>query len=307
MKKIFCFLLILSFILSICVYADNPSKWATEEVGEAIERGYVPLEIQENYTSPITRAEFCKMAIMFVSRETGYEEDEFFSLAASLSNGISFTDTDDKYILAASQCGIVYGVGEENFEPSRSIRREEAAAMLARVYNCYGNIYSFSNIKYDDIEKISQWALSDIKFCVSKEIMQGVSDTHFEPQGVYTREQSIATFFRLDKDTDWENHNKTAKIRRKMTKEIAQWEYENQPMRKVIEKTETEYGTVYYSVMSGMMHAPGYSLDLIDNDGKFYSLDAPVPSGYPWRYVPKFENMKYSFYELQIMKDLKTM
>ena len=42
------------------------------------------------------------------------------------------------------------------------------------------------------------------------------------------------------------------------------------------------------------MHAPGYSLDLIDNDGKFYSLDAPVPSGYPWRYVPKFENMKYS-------------
>ena len=295
MKEFFAALIIIVMIFNLAVFAEEPSEWAKEEIFAAIERGYVPEGLQKDYALPITRAEFAVMAVKFVSRETGYEEEEFFEKAASLSDGISFIDTDDKYILAASQCGIIYGVGEGKFEPARSIKREEAAAMLARVYNCYGNIYSFSNIQYEDNNLISHWALSDVKFCVSKEIMKGISDTLFDPQGLYTKEQSIATFFRLDSDTDWENHNKTAKIRRKMTKEIAKREYETQPMRSIVQQYDTEYGVVYYSVMGGMMHAPGYSLDLIDNDGNFYSLDAPVPSGYPWRYVPQLENLRFSY------------
>lgn len=293
MKRIVCFFVLLTILCPVLAFADMPSEWAGGEVENAINADYVPAEIQSNYTAPITRGEFAHMAIEFLRYELGFSSAELRDKVNFLFDAVEFSDTEDENILLAARCGIVYGYGDATFAPEKPITREEAAAMLARVYNLYGSIYTYANINYQDKDQISDWAVSDVKFCVAKGIMEGVSDSHFEPKGAYTREQSIVTFWRLDTDTAWEHHNKTAKIRRKLSKEIIEWELFANGVVRLIEKYETPYGTVYYTLTGGMMHSPGYELLLIEDSGQTHRLTDVVPSGKVYRYVPEIQNIRF--------------
>ena len=293
MKRIICLLVLLGVLCPVSAVADMPSEWATAEVENAIRAGYVSEEIQSVYTAPIKRGDFAHMAIEFLRCELGFSPEEFHDKINRIFDRVEFSDTTDENILLAARCGIVYGYGDTIFAPDKPITREEAATMLARLYNLYGSIYAYSNIKYQDNDLISKWAVSDVEFCVAKGIMKGISDTHFDPKGIYTREQAIVTFWRLDSDTDWENHNKTAKIRRKITKEIAERELFANNTVSLIEKYETPCGTVYYTLTGGMMRSPGYDLLLIDNSGQTYSLTNAVPSEKVYRYIPEIQNIRF--------------
>jgi len=293
MKKFICSLLLAAIFCHITAYASSPAAWAIADVENAIVAGYVPKEIQSEYTLPVKRSEFCHMAINFLCHELGLTFEELADKANSLFSAVEFSDVTDKHVILASKCGIVYGYEDGSFLPDKSITREEAAAMLARLYKLYGSIYVYSNINYRDNNLISQWAVSDVKFCVAKGIMKGVSDTHFQPEGTYTREQAIVTFNRLDNDTDWENHNKTAPIRRKLTKEIAEKEIFANGTVSLIEKFETPYGTVFYTLTGGMMQSPGYGLFLMDESGQTYSFTDVVPSEKVYRCVPEIKNISF--------------
>jgi len=50
---------------------------------------------------------------------------------------------------------------------------------------------------YDDENAISDWARSAVRTMKSMDIMRGTSETRFEPKGIYTVEQAIATALRL--------------------------------------------------------------------------------------------------------------
>jgi len=45
---------------------NTASEWARAEIISAVEKGFVPEELQYNYTTAITRQEFCWMAVLFV-------------------------------------------------------------------------------------------------------------------------------------------------------------------------------------------------------------------------------------------------
>ncbi len=60
-----------------------------------------------------------------------------------------------------------------------------------------------------------------------------------------------------------------------------------------IEKYATPYGTVYYTLTGGMMHAPGYDLFLIDDAGQECSFTDIVPSEKVYRHVPEIQNIRF--------------
>ena len=81
--------------------------------------------------APITREE---MAVMLV-RALGYKE-----LAESVASlGNSFTDVtgNEGYINIAKDIGMTKGTSDTTFSPAATAKREEAAAMLVRVYKKY--------------------------------------------------------------------------------------------------------------------------------------------------------------------------
>ena len=224
------------------------SAWAKPEVENAIETGFVPLSFRDNYKRNITRGEFAKLAMFFLSVQYGYpgvpivklwspaepNDNEYFSrefMNAYCSsrtdrNGSFFTDnnTGEKYsynntgeillprtpfldvnenkdlrfIERAYYLGIVNGIGETDFNPDGEITRQEAAAMLMRVYKNYAKTeQTAADFKFADDSDIADWAKEDVYSINSLGIMQGVGENTFAPLDGYTVEQSVATFWRL--------------------------------------------------------------------------------------------------------------
>ncbi len=224
---------------------DVVSAWAKPEVEKAIDLGFVPITLRESYKRNITRAEFANMAMDFLSFSYGYsnatrlktwsEYDyskdgtvntyflDAYCHAKPDRNGESFMSGDKKYeynsnikitmaepfkktedflyyesVIAAYNIGIVNGVSETEFNPNGDITRQEAAAMLMRVYGNYGALKDASNdYIFADDDIIADWAKEDVYGINRLGVMQGIGDDIFAPLDNYTVEQAIATFLRL--------------------------------------------------------------------------------------------------------------
>ena len=177
------------------------SSWAREGISEAIAKGFVPTEIQSNYTSVITRSEFCRMAIMWVEYATGKSIDAILTERGLSSDPNAFTDTNDPDILAAFALGITSGTGDGKFTPDGHLSREQAAIMIMNTCRAIGaNVDNPPDSGFADMDSASSWAVDGINFVKANGIMQGTGNNNFSPTAAYTREQSIITFNNI-------NHN----------------------------------------------------------------------------------------------------
>lgn len=228
---------------------DTASPWAKPEIDEAVDIGFVPGELQNNYTKNITREEFAYLAVSFVMKNLSLSFEELESQAEKYSAPRNnFDDSDNKYILLASRLGIVKGVGDNLFAPTEPITREQAATMLQRTYWLYSNKQEqMRQASFDDGDKISEWAARGVEFCVSYDVMKGISNTHFAPQDYYTKEQAIATFLRLYKIREWEEENHLAKYKKKQKpKEDLIASLIKADTEYIGTVVDNEYGTVVY-------------------------------------------------------------
>lgn len=113
-------------------FVDNKdnTKWYFPYIETALARGVIS-EKDDTFRpeEPITREE---MAIMLV-KTLGYD-----SLASQLDKyGSGFEDVSNNtgYITIAKDFGIINGVGNNKFKPADKAKREEAAAMMMRMYD----------------------------------------------------------------------------------------------------------------------------------------------------------------------------
>jgi len=164
-----------------------PSNWAQEEVDAAIEAGFVPQHLQSNYTQPISRAEFCALAISLYENGTGKK----------IINRVKFDDTEDVNVEKAAAIGVVNGVGDNKFDPTAKLTREQAATMLSRLAESLGNPLPKEAAVFNDNNSVSTWAIEAVGEMQFTGIMGGVGNNTFAPKDPYTREQSIMTIMRL--------------------------------------------------------------------------------------------------------------
>ena len=116
----------------------------------------------------------------------------------------NFTDvkSDAYYANAidwAFENGVVEGYSEEYFGVNRNITREEIATILYR-YICNKNSCPEETTildNYDDQNKISQFALDAMKWCVFEGILEGEKDTILNPQGDSSRAVCATIFSRI--------------------------------------------------------------------------------------------------------------
>lgn len=239
---------------------DVISVWAKPEVEKAVELGFVPITMRENYKRNITRSEFAQMAMDFLSFSYGYSNATRWGVWSEYDyakygsvnrgflcaychakpdrNGNSFMtgegESERKYeyksnleinmeepfeknenflyydaVTAAYNIGIVNGVSETEFNPNGDITRQEAAAMLMRVYRNYDEVEDVSNdYLFADNDSIADWAKGDVYQINSLGVMQGVGNDIFAPHENYTVEQATATFLRLYEKASVSRKNK---------------------------------------------------------------------------------------------------
>lgn len=111
------------------VFDDISGRWSRTYINAAAKHGAVDAGGDFRPADPITRRE---MAVMLV-RALGYGGA---AEASENWDGLPFADvTEDKgYISVAYDIGMTTGVSETSFAPEGYAKREEAAAMLVRIY-----------------------------------------------------------------------------------------------------------------------------------------------------------------------------
>ncbi|MBQ3055355.1 MAG: S-layer homology domain-containing protein [Oscillospiraceae bacterium] len=176
------------------VRSTNYSPWATDSIKGAKVLGFLPEYLECNYTESITRAEFATFLVNFIERKSGksvhslLEENELPMISVPFDDAL-FIDVDYAYRL-----GLIKGKGEGKFDPLAEITREEAAVMLTRTVKLLG--YDTTAFNYNLPGGISSWANDSVNFVYEKGIMQG-DGTGFNPKGNITKEQTIATLYRI--------------------------------------------------------------------------------------------------------------
>jgi hypothetical protein len=196
-----------------CVYLipGTPASWAREGVESAIDKGFVPLDLQRNYDSIITRAEFCRMAVKWVEYATGKDIDAVVAERGMPDRmGNTFSDTTNPYILAAFALGITSGTTAPTadrpgvFSPNGQFSREQAATMIMNTARAIGaDVSNPPTSDFTDMNLAAGWAHNGINFVRANGIMSGVAANppRFDPQATFTRQQSIVTFNNIDAET----------------------------------------------------------------------------------------------------------
>ncbi|MBQ3055203.1 MAG: S-layer homology domain-containing protein [Oscillospiraceae bacterium] len=169
-------------------YEYAAHTWAIPELETAIACGLVDKSQQRNWRDVCTRGDFCRMLTVLLQDLSPTETP------------LVFSDTSDPAIQMASAFGIVNGIGNGVFAPSRPITRQEAAVMLARTAKLFHLNPTEKPLVFED--EIAHWAADAVSYITSVKgstsaIMQGIGGQMFSPLGLYTREQSIITILRL--------------------------------------------------------------------------------------------------------------
>lgn len=193
MKKLLCMFLTLLLVMGLTVTAGAAaartvvSDWACSEVAKADKQGIVPDSLPVDYTAPITRAQFCSIAVTFYERVMGCE----------IAGRESFADTDDVDVEKMAYLGVVNGVGAGRFEPDSALTREQAATLIVRLAEAMGRPLANSASTFHDNQSISHWALASVGKVQAAGIMNGTGAAMFSPREPYTIEQSIVTMLRV--------------------------------------------------------------------------------------------------------------
>lgn len=168
-------------------YWKNPSDWAIATVNDAIAQGLVPWTLQKKYNQPITRGEFCALAVNQYERMT----------QTKLTELKYFYDTYDENVEKIAAIGVIRGKSEGYVNPDDLLTREEAATILVRLADAMQLNLPAANADYTDLWVVSDWARDAVGRLQAAGIMSGTGNGMFSPTEPYTREQSITTIMRL--------------------------------------------------------------------------------------------------------------
>lgn len=168
------------------------SSWAKKEVDDAQTH-----DIETRFAYPqldITRAKFTELTMqlyraIYPDREVTQSDKQFSDC------GDAEIQSDVQNAVAL---GIVNGYEDGTFRPYRTISREEAAAMLNRLYTALGGtVDTVSGETYADDAQIDDWARDSVYAMREKNIMTGKQDNKFCPKDGYTAEQAVVTMERM--------------------------------------------------------------------------------------------------------------
>ncbi|MBR3556248.1 MAG: S-layer homology domain-containing protein [Oscillospiraceae bacterium] len=232
MKKILSLLLALCFLLGLAPALAGTaaaagertvSPWAAEEIARA--EGYGLLDVGDlradyaqwdsekvtDWTQPITRAMFLRFALSYAAVMNHSDRGCFQNavnvlLAERTEDGHffknPFIDDTSPEAAAAYALGITEGRGGGIFDPNSLITRQEAAAMLCRAYMACGGeaLPAGEAAPFTDEASIALWAKEAVHTLRSWDVLRGMEDGSFDPQGNFTIQQCAVCFLRLSEE-----------------------------------------------------------------------------------------------------------
>lgn len=179
----------------IVTFIDMTNHWAKADV-ERISLHKIIKGYPDKTFGPdkfVTRAEFAVMLARVL---------EIAKLNKTEGLNYSFSDmsSNDWFYEAVNQLapeGVIEGYTDGTFGPNKTITREEAAAMVARLIVKLNVHTSDSELTFKDNAKISPWATQYLSKVISLGIIEGMPDGNFNPADNSTRAQAAVMILRM--------------------------------------------------------------------------------------------------------------
>jgi len=169
------------------------SNWYYESVNYVVSKGYFKGATQTTFAPNTAMTRGMLVTVLYRYSNATNEEKS------------TFEDVDEnKYYSApiawAVENGIVTGVGNNKFAPDKEISRQDLATIIARYINKFNINVPDKNeeIKFNDEDKISNYAKDNILLLQTKGIMAGKGNNNFDPKGSSTRAEVATLLMRLD-------------------------------------------------------------------------------------------------------------
>ena len=166
-------------------------EWARTAINGLAMRGMI--NGRDQYTvdpnANITRAEYCQILMGAINALNAKGESTFADVPSTAwyYNAVS----------VASQLGIVSGYGDGNFGPNDLITRQDMALMTYKTAKIMNKSLEPVNaeITFEDSHEISDYAFEAVMTLQKAGIINGMTDTTFEPHSNATRAQSAKVIF----------------------------------------------------------------------------------------------------------------
>jgi len=188
---------------------NKANSYMVDSLREAQESGLIPEIIKgEDFTRPITRAEFAHMIVLMLETYTGVSTQPETLV-------YPFKDTEDPTIYKAFGFGIMDRTDDKEalFSPNGTIDRETMAYMVVRAIRLIAPLADVSvseSLTIPDFDSISSWAEQSVKYLYTHGIVVGGDNHVFMPRpvtdaqkatnyGIATREQCVVVVNRLYK------------------------------------------------------------------------------------------------------------
>ena len=175
-------------------FTDVPEKaWYRAAVDYVSEKGWMNGVGETTFapTMDVTRA-------MFVTLLAAYADETVDNSNAA------FTDTGaGKWYTGsaawAAGLGIVKGIGDGRFAPSRAITRQDLCVMLYKYLQVSGiEFKADADRTYADFASVAAYAKEAVSFCAASGLVTGYEDGSFRPRKTATRAQVAQILMRLD-------------------------------------------------------------------------------------------------------------
>lgn len=174
-------------------YSDVKGHWAETELNSLLSKGVLDDTSKFSPNVQMTREEF----VAWLVRAYGLNpKDEV------IFKDVDSTNQYYKEIAAAYKTGLVKGRSETEFAPKATITRQEIATIVGRIMDQYNDIESIKNIekytnKFDDEEKIADWAKDGVAITQKEGIFEGYEDGTLRPESNMTKAEGAIVVYRL--------------------------------------------------------------------------------------------------------------
>lgn len=159
--------------------------WASEAILALADKGIINGK-SEGYFKPndfVTREEYAKILVGAM----GYENEAY---TGNIFDDVKETDWFCKYVNIAYSKNLLKGVGGGNFGSGQMISRQDMTVMLYNAMKAKGKVMPDGKVSFADEGKIADYAKAAVGSLYEMGIINGVSETEFDPIGNATRAQA---------------------------------------------------------------------------------------------------------------------
>ncbi len=175
------------------IFSDiDDVPWAKDAIESLYRAGVVSGKGDKIFApnDKVTRAEFVTMLMKTFRVESDNKDNSF----TDVNEGDWYYD----YVNAAVGTGVVSGISDDYFGASQNITRQDIAVMGTRLWDSMGKEMNGRNrVAFDDLDKISDYALDSVSAMASAGIVSGTDTGEFLPLDDATRAQAAVIIYKM--------------------------------------------------------------------------------------------------------------